>query len=198
VTHLRRADWRVDWLPHAEAVEFIERQHYAGGAPNTSTYRHALFAVDDWHTVHGVALWLPPTRPAAVSVAGDRDPSGVLTLSRLVVAPHVPTNGASFLLGRSMRLIDPTRWHTLVTYADTRQGHTGAIYRATNWTYVGEVPGSSSWLDPNGVQRSRKRGPNNLSADTMRELGYTQLSRVPKHKFVRVIARPLTTPRHGF
>jgi hypothetical protein len=183
VTHLRRADWRVDYITHPEAVEFIELQHYAGGAPNTSTYRHALFAADDWLTVHGVALWLPPTRTAAESVSSD-DPGGVLSLSRLVVAPGVPTNGASFLLARSMRLIDRARWPTLLTYADTRQGHTGAIYRATNWTYVGCVKGADSWVDSNGVQRGRKRAGRNLSFAEMTALGYERLPAAPKHKFV--------------
>lgn len=167
---LRASEWTVGHCQHRQAVEFIEEQHYAGGAPNTSVARHALFHADDPMTVHGVALWLPPTRRAAASVCPDA-PRGVLALSRLCVARHVPTNGASFLLGRSMRLLDRRLWHTLLTYADTRQGHTGAIYRATNWSYLGVVPGSDAWVDANGVQRGRKRGGRNIPADEMRRLG---------------------------
>jgi hypothetical protein len=47
-----------------------------------------------------------------------------------VLEPDVPPNACSFLLSKSTRLIDTKRWHTLVTYADSWRGHTGAIYRA--------------------------------------------------------------------
>lgn len=183
MTHLRASDWDVVPIAHSDAVAFIEGNHYAGGAPNTSVVRHALVRVEILDEILGVALWLPPTRRAAESV--DRDnPRGVLALSRLCVAEEVPTNGASFLLGRSMRGIDRHRWPTLLTYADTRHGHTGGIYRATNWEHVGVMPGSDAWIDTNGVQRGRKRGCRNMSAAEMREAGFTRLAPSPKHKFV--------------
>lgn len=183
--HLRARDWRVDPCSQTDAVELIERIHYAGGASNTSVARHALRRLDD-EKILGVAMWLPPTRNAALSV--DREnPRGVLALTRLCVADEVPTNGASFLLGRSMKMLDRDVWPTLLTYADTRHGHTGAIYRATNWICLGEVPGSDSWVDATGTQRGRKRGGRNLSVAQMRELGYTRLPAMPKIKFVHRI-----------
>lgn len=183
---LQRAEWMVTPCKHAEAVSFIEEIHYAGGAPNTSVARHALRPVGGFR-VMGVALWLPPTKPAAASVSDNH--RGVLALSRLCVHPDAPKNAASFLLGRSMRLIDRSRWPVLLTYADTAMGHTGAIYLATNWTRLGEVPGSDNWIDANGVRRGRKRGGRNIPAREMRELGYTRLPARPKVKFVhRVVA----------
>lgn len=181
VEHLRASDYIVGSIDQREAVAFIEAQHYAGGAPNTGVYRHGLFNGPD---LQGVALWLPPTRRAAESVNRD-NPRGVLALSRLCVAPEVPTNGASFLLGRSMRLIDRAKWPTLLTYADTREGHTGAIYKATNWTCLGEVPGSDAWEHKEtGERRGRKRGKRNLSTIEMRALGFRKLPTKPKIKYV--------------
>lgn len=180
---LRATDWTVEWCSQMQAAEFIEALHYAGGAPNTSVARHGLFRRDDPMTMYGVAMWLPPTKRAAESVCPENW-RGVLALTRLCVAPDVPTNGTSFLLGRSMQQLDRAVWHTLLTYADTRQGHTGAIYRATNWTYVGMVPGSDAWVDARGIQRGRKRGGRNLSSDEMRTLGFTRLAPSPKHKFI--------------
>jgi len=115
----------------------------------------------------------------------NRDnPRGVLTLSRLCVAEDVPTNGASFLLGASMRTIDRAAWPTLLTYADTSYGHTGAIYLATNWTRLGEVPGSDAWISPTGERRGRKRGKRNYSTQEMQDMGFSRLPRAPKIKFV--------------
>jgi hypothetical protein len=191
---LRRADWRVAACSQVDAVEFITRTHYALGAPNTSVARHALYERDS-EKLRGVALWLPPTKVAAASVAGD-DWRGVLSLSRLCIDDEVPRNGASYLLGASMRMLDRSRWPTLLTYADTREGHTGAIYRATNWRCVGEVPGTDTWQHAEtGERRGRKRAGWNYTAEQMRDLGYVHLQRVPKIKYVHDLRRVGTCPR---
>lgn len=190
MSHLTASDWQVLNVPdHSEAVALVKQLHYARSAPNTSTYRHGLYRTDSEPfrgDLLGVAIWLPPTRAAAETVAGNW--RGVLALSRLVIAPTVPTNGASFLLGRSMRMIDRTVWPVLVTYADTAQGHTGAIYRATNWQEVGPVPAGDTWVGPNGEQRGRKRGAFNYSADEMRAMGFRRQPSLPKIKFVHRVA----------
>jgi len=184
VTHLRSAEWVVAPIPdHGSAVRLIEAWHYSRSAPNTSTYRHGLYRADmPMGDPYGVALWIPPTRAAAETVANDW--RGVLALSRLVVAPDMPTNSASFLMGRSMKAIDRKRWHTLLTYADTGEGHTGAIYRATNWTELGSVPAGDTWVGFDGRQRGRKRGGRTYTADEMRALGFTRRPNLPKIKFV--------------
>lgn len=185
MTHLRGDEWEVRPIPtHGEVLRLVRAWHYAGGAPNTSTYRHGLYQRDVLlhGDAYGLTLWLPPTRAAAEAIAGDRW-QGVLALSRLAVAPEVPTNGASFLLGRSMRLIDRDRWPVLVTYADTNQGHTGAIYRATNWRCDGPVPAGDVWLK-DGVQMGRKRGARSLSVAEMRAAGFERAPAAPKIRFV--------------
>ena len=181
--YLVASEWATVPCSQADAVSFIEQEHYAQGAPNTSVSRMALVAADNPDKIKGVALWLPPTRNAALSVNRE-NPRGVLALSRLCIAPDVPRNGASFLLGRSMAAIDRSVWPTFLTYADTREGHTGAIYRATNWTCLGEVKGSDAWADQLGQRRGRKRGGRNLSVVEMKDLGFIRLPTMPKIKFV--------------
>jgi hypothetical protein len=183
--HLDKAKFFIKTVDQKTALELIERWHYAKGGPRTAVFRHGLFGIDSPDEPLGVALWLPPTKVAAQSVAGDRDWRGVLSLSRLVVAPDMPTNTASYLMGRSIRLVkqDP-RWHTGVTYADTGQGHTGAIYLATNWTKVGMMPGNQVWKDANGRQVSKKNGARSRTSAEMRELGYEPTGKTNKIKFI--------------
>ena len=190
-TPLRAADWRVESIPsHDIAVRLIRAWHYTRGASNTSTYRHGLYRAEfGLGDPYGVALWIPPMPTTAGAVAGD-DWQGVLALSRLVVDPELPTNAASFLLGRSMRLIDRKRWPVLVTYADTGQGHTGAIYRATNWRCDGEVPAGDVWLDGAGRMTSRKHGGFTYTSGQMRDRGYTKAPSLPKIRFVHDVRTP--------
>jgi hypothetical protein len=181
--HLRRADWKIGTCSQAEAREFIERTHYSGGCPNTAVARHVIRPAGE-EKIMGVALWLPPTRVAAESV-NKGNWRGVLALSRLAIAEGMPTNSASFLLGASMRLLDRSTWPTLLTYADTRMNHTGAIYKATNWTCLGEVKGYPAYRHrATGEMRGLKRGPVNLKPADMEAQGYERLPAVPKVKYV--------------
>lgn len=170
-------------VSHRVGRAFITEHHYAKGASNTSVFSHGLYLGDE---LVGVALWLPPTRAAAQSVANDTPEAwrGVLGLHRLALHPSVPKNGASYLIGRSIRLIrQDRRWTHLLTYADTAQGHTGVIYRATNWTYVGPTAPSRRWASPDGRQASGKSTKNRTKVE-MLALGYQQLPPSVKHKFV--------------
>lgn len=180
--HLDKRDYEVADCAHAEAIELVSKYHYARGGANTSVYRHGLFHVE--RGMVGVALWMPPTKVCAQSVHDDW--RGVLCLSRLVVAPGEPTNSASYLLGRSMRLIKADgRFHSLVTYADEWQGHRGQIYRATNWTYVGAKKRGPVYVDDNNRMVCRKAGPKSRTHEQMIALGYRCLGRSVKHKFIK-------------
>lgn len=174
---------------HGTASRVIRLWHYSRSTPNTSTYRHGLYPRGELlpGDPYGVALWIPPTKSSAEKIAGD-EWGGVLSLSRLVIEPNMPTNAASFLLGGSMRMIDRERWPVLVTYADTGHGHTGAIYRATNWECLGEVPAGDTWVDGQGVQRGRKRGGHTLTVEQMRAAGFVRRPASPKIKYVHGLA----------
>lgn len=190
MTHLRRADWEVRKVDRSVAVALVRQYHYAGGGPNTGVYFHGLFRKGGDECL-GVAWWLPPTRGAAEATARvGTDWRRVLSLTRLVVAPEVPTNGASFLLGGSVRTIRAVgAWDCLVTYADTWRGHTGAIYRADNWEYVGLTKPSPVWLDAEGRMVARKRGPSNLSVAEMLDCGYVCAGSFAKHKYRKSLDR---------
>ncbi len=194
-THLRASEWYVQTVPtHGEVSRFVTDQHYAKGAAVSSTYRHGLYRRGDfWPLVTdllGVALWLPAVKPSAIAVAGPDGWDGVLNLTRLAVHPDVPTNGASFLLGWSMKLIDRTRWPVLVTYADTARGHTGAIYKATNWICDGpQRPAADgyAWVNAAGKQAGRRGGVGVYRSDQqMRDMGYERVNAAPKIRFRHV------------
>lgn len=184
---LHKGEWLVRPVDVGVARRLVERFHYAEGAPNTRTYLHGMFRVGadlfDEQCL-GVAWWLPPILNAAKSTY-PVNPAGVLALSRLAISPEVPANAASFLLARSRKLLDRERWPALVTFADTSQGHTGAIYRADNWTYDGETRPEALYK-LNGRQVSRKIGAITRTHAEMLALGCEMVGRFSKHKFTRI------------
>lgn len=181
---LRRSDWEVRTIPLYLAQELVKQHHYSGGGSNTATYRHGLFKRDS-DACFGVAWWIPPTKTAA-NATWPNNWQGVLSLTRLAIDPSVPKNGASFLLGKSMALIDRQRWPCLVTYADEMQGHTGAIYRATNWEYCGMTVKSPCYFK-DGRMLARKVGPKTRTHSEMLALGCVMVGRFAKHKFRHVV-----------
>jgi hypothetical protein len=185
---LRSSEWEVRPVGRDAARRLVEAHHYAGGASNTAPYLHGLFRRSDIFDGQcvGCAWWIPPTRAAAEKTF-PQNWQGVLCLSRLVIEPGIPKNACTFLLARSRKLIDRTLWPCLVTYADDWRGHTGAIYRADNWEYVGKTrPERTYCVD--GRMTSRKAGPKTRTHDEMIALGAELVGSFAKHKFVRLAA----------
>lgn len=186
---ISKKNWRVAPVSFVSAKRLIEQEHYAGGCGNTATRVFGLISRDG--VVRGVSLWLPPMKPAADYVARvlGVESKRVLALSRLVVCANVPANGASFLLGRSLRLLrrDPC-WEAAITWADTGEGHTGGIYQATNWRHTGMTTPRRLWRDDAGQLRSPRTGPHyarrNLSVAECLERGWTRTKSSAKHRFV--------------
>ncbi len=185
---LRKGEWIVRAVNIDTARRLVEANHYAAGASNTATYLHGLFRSEDIfdEQCQGVAWWIPPTRAAAEATYPTRW-QGVLSLSRLVIVPDVPKNACTFLLARSRRLIDPATWPCFVTYADDWRGHTGAIYRADNWTYCGKTKPERTYCI-NGRMTARKAGGHTRTHAEMLSLGATLMGSFAKHKFMRLAA----------
>ena len=183
---LRTAEWTVRDVEIGVARRLVEFEHYAAGASNTATYLHGLFREGDIFEEQclGVAWWIPPTRSAAEATY-PANWKGVLALSRLAIRPEVPTNACTFLLARSRKLIAADVWPCLVTYADEWRGHTGAIYRADNWQYVGKTKPERTY-QINGRMVARKAGGNTRTHAEMLALGAQMVGSFAKRKFVMI------------
>jgi hypothetical protein len=184
---LRRRDWWVRSVSLETAQEAISRLHYSKGGSNTATYRFGLFRrgeelMDAWCL--GVAWFIPPTKSAALATFPENW-QGVLTLTRFVIDPTVPKNAASFLLAKATKLIDRGTWPCLVTYADEWQGHTGTIYRAAGWEYVGMTQPEATFVRA-GRMVARKAGPKTRTHAEMKAMGAEMVGKFAKHKFVNI------------
>lgn len=187
-SHLRARDYEVRDIPVSLARQLCRWEHYTRGGSNSATFCHGLVHRETNRT-DGAAWWIPPTKDAAAAVFPEGEWTRVLCLHRLVVMPGVPTNGASFLLGRSIRLVRRSgRWDCLVTYADEGEGHTGAIYLATNWEPRGVTARESRWVDPQtGRHVARKAGQKTRRRSEMRALGYEEIEPTRKLRFRMVL-----------
>lgn len=175
-------DYRTERIPFVEGAAFIRQFHYAKGCANTATECFGLYRGP---FLVGAALWMPPTKVAAQSV-DPFDWRRVVALSRLAVLTGEPQNAASLFIGAMLRTLHAERrWTMLLTYADESQGHTGAIYKATNWRYLDRTKPEPRWVDTNGKQVS-KLATKTRRAAMMRSLGYRMAGKYRKHKFAMI------------
>jgi len=65
----------------------------------------------------------------------------IIELRRLCCIDDTPKNTESYFIGKMIRwLRNNTELKTLISYADLSHGHTGIIYKASNWKLVGQTP----------------------------------------------------------
>ena len=84
--------------------------------------------------MQGVCTFGKPASPwLCLGVCGPQHSQSVYELNRLCVSDQTP-NILSWFVAECLRELPPM---IVVSYADTKQGHVGYIYQATNWIYTG-------------------------------------------------------------
>lgn len=170
-------------IPAALARETAEREHYMHRKPKV---RHAfgLFssAVQDEDSLFpepglvGIAVFGTPASHEVQVGACPSDPSMVIEFNRLWVDDRMPVNTESWFVSRCLARVPP---YIVVSYADTRQGHLGYIYRALNFRYAG-------WTD---MERKTSRidylpaDPGTHTRDAFRNGYVAKARRRPKVKY---------------
>lgn len=191
------SEWYIAPTNQESAKALILQHHYAKSVSFLGVYIFGLFKRGETD-LKGVSWWIPPAK-ASVDKYNAGGHKQTLALHRLVVTPDVPTNGASFLIGRSIRRIKQAGLYDyLITYADTWQGHTGTIYKATNWEYRGITEPRAVWLTEDGKQVSTlNRHKGKRASYTVEELEgmCTLVGRFPKHIYTMRLKMQVITGR---
>lgn len=131
------------------AESFVREHHYTGKL-SSARYTLGLFYTEESHAFFagaherlvGCLVYGHPVSNATVTSIFKTIPlelDSILELTRLVILDNYGKNIESYFIGQSFKWLrdnDP-KVKVLVSYADPEQGHTGLIYRATNWLYQG-------------------------------------------------------------
>ena len=128
------------WITKKHYTHNMNGCRYALGVYYTEDNHNSFFDVDE--KLIGVIVYAHPVSNKAIDSicgAGVLGLDEVLELIRLHIDDGYGKNIESFVIGQSfewLRQNDP-RVKVLISYADPEVGHTGRIYRATNWLYQG-------------------------------------------------------------
>ena len=113
----------------SEADPLLSKHHYLGPIGSGGADLVIVGLLDD--AVVAAQVW---RRPTSRMLPSD---GTWLELSRWCLTPPAGANAGSRMQRHAVALIRSLRpaVTTLVSYSDPSQGHTGALYRACNWTW---------------------------------------------------------------
>jgi hypothetical protein len=127
--------------------KFLKKWHYSDYVNIQAKHTFCLFREGNFGIPEmiGVCIYTRPAGPSAGQSYWPDSPDKVLELRRLCLIDDTPKNAESFFVGWSIRWLKKnTDWEFILSYADEEQGHTGVIYRATNFKYLGKTSAGRS------------------------------------------------------
>jgi len=161
-----------------EASQFLDSYHYAMHGRRGKTIYGA--------TLHGKLIAVCKFDSVVrkeVASSMKMKCHEVLELSRFCIHPNYQKkNLASWMLSRCVRLVfaDYPGVRRLVSFADSTFGHSGTIYKAANWEFLGTTKPSYHYISDTGVAVNKKR-----LYDIASKLRMTEREYAEKHGFVR-------------
>lgn len=176
---------KVESIPYALAKSFIERWHYSGSCPKGKNIffgcfddNDNLYAVSDYG--NGVNPYQAGflSRESGLEVTNDN----LVELKRLCrIEPNNPEIPLTKFLSVCHKQLKADGIKFIVSFSDPEHGHTGGIYKASNFFHFGTTQEEMHVIDANGVQRHRRYAyryskRNNISIEEARTL----LGLVPK------------------
>ncbi len=118
---------------------FIEKWHYSHNINGvTDEYSFGLYSEN---ILIGAALFGKPATPGVAEAYSGGGKLQVTELRRLCCIDNTPRNTESYFIGKMIKWIRKnTTIDVILSYSDLTYGHEGIIYKATNFTLVGQSP----------------------------------------------------------
>jgi len=136
-------DFTVEQIPRKSLVSFIEKHHYSHNVNGVqSLYHYGLYREGNFGLpmMIGAMMYAYPSMPATAAKYNPINPDKCLELRRLVCIDDTPKNTESYFIGQTFKLLKQTTdMEVIVSFADQHHGHTGVIYKASNFDYLGET-----------------------------------------------------------
>lgn len=159
----------------------VSNKHYSR-SPSIFWIGFGLYCNDE---LLGVVVYGQPSAALQKHAFNKRD-FKFYELSRLVIDRKAPKNSASILIGRSLQMLDKPS--AIVSYADSKHGHAGIVYQATNWIYTGSTVSHDCLYVVDGIETHPM---------TLRDRGITNPMQWAKENSIKTI-KPEEKHRYFF
>jgi hypothetical protein len=180
--------YTVSKIPAKQAKEYIRQFHYSHGCHNGPSPCYGLF---DSGNLIGVLMFATPcSENVRASIFGAEHKDRVVELHRLHVQDVTPKNTESWFIAKSLRLLVQDREQTrgVLSFADTTEGHTGVIYKATNAYDLGSTGSKTTFYrDSSGRLRHPRQNGVNISIAEAASYGWVPERRQAKNRYLWIV-----------
>jgi len=168
----------------ADVRDFIEANHYSHNVNGVKISQ--CFRVDFAGLLCGAVLFGAMSTTAWKKFGSDE--KEVLELRRLVLVDKAGKNSESRVIGSCLRWIKKNMRHVkiIVSYADPNHGHTGIIYRASNFKYLGVSASDVGYEDTETGKKYHSR-----ALRTKYKGDYKPFVKVLRHKLKEGLLKPV-------
>ena len=149
---MKVTDFTVELVQRNAIANFIEKHHYSHNVNGIQSYYHFGLYRDGKFGLPeliGAMMYAIPSMPATANKYNPINPDKCYELRRLVCIDDTPTNTESYFIGQTFKWLKKnTDIEVIVSFADAEYGHTGVIYKATNFECLGTTaPGRKLIVD---------------------------------------------------
>ena len=166
--------------------------HYSGVMPDACQEAFGAFS-DNGGLVSAIAYGPGGNSATFNAIIPGCNSKTARELIRVWVHPDAPTNTASFVISKTIKMLPP-EVELIVTFADSGQNHQGTIYQALNFKYLGMSQSGIRYVDESGVEvtarlanvykmRQPERFSNKSLSEIRNELGWSTVVSHPKHRY---------------
>ena len=161
-----------------DVKDFLKNNHYTKSFPVAPQF---CFVLLDGTRLVGVALFSNFARQQAAAYYLD-----YLELSRLCLLDEAPRNSESYFIAQTLRYLKRyTKILGVISYADPTAGHSGTVYKASNFIFVGKTKPSYHYeKDDQFIYKKRvwvaSKKENKTEAVYAQERGLTKIPECPK------------------
>lgn len=183
----------IEPIDNKTATEFIQKYHYTYSLGHgRSQIRYGALLDNE---LVAVCCFASITRKET-AIRLNIDHTKIKELNRLCANPfYYNKNLLSYFLSKCEKLLKRSKpdIDILVTFADTTFGHTGSVYKASNWIYDGKSSKSYWYLDKNGYSYHKKTIYNHAKKLKIKESQYAYkncLKRIwgkEKNRFIKYL-----------
>lgn len=186
------------WVEHSRYTQqiqtFLKKWHYSDYTylQHKETFTMWCESNFGFPKLVGVCVYTRPAGAAAAQKYYPSDPNKCLELRRLCLIDDTPKNAESYFVARTIKWLKKnTEWKFIISYADPEQGHTGVIYRASNFKYEG-VTSEGSQLEVDG-KKFHIRTLTMLDRPYGKEINERYKNKDPNVKIVKTKAKHIFT-----
>ena len=175
-------------VPGGIGKTYIREHHYSRSCHN-GPMTWGMFEAESDNLVGICAFATPSSENVRRAPFGPGFENSVTELHRLHIQDTTPTNAESWFVSRALKGLKEERplIRAVLSFADSTEGHFGAIYQALNALYCGTTGRARFWRDQEGRLRHPRQSGHNVTPDEAAEKGWVGEMREAKYRYLFLV-----------